>query len=253
MPEIVLTLLEHAADIVVLTEWRNHIGGQINGILADHGLRHQAHTNPPKGVNGVLIASRVPFDTPATEQSSSWFGNPGSRPSRSGLASHDRARSRRFLEVELAELPLRIIGVHVPCDGTGLGREAVFQEAVSAARRAKDGNCVLIGDLNAGRHFLDEEGATFTCTRLLGEIATMGYADAWRMLHPSDREYSWFSHEGSGFRIDHAFVSAPLREHVKCCEYSHNERENDLSDHSLMVVEIDIPGRKCRKNGEKTE
>jgi len=238
MPEITLSLLEHRADVVVLTEWRKHTGGQICGVLADHGLRHQHGTDPAKGSNGVLVASRCPIEVDAEPEAFMGVGGQGT-----GIAAHHRARKKRLVEARIPELGVTVIGVHVPPDGAGSGREAVFQAAVAAARNRRDEACVLIGDLNAGRHYLDEEGATFTCTRLLGELATMRYADAWRMLNPQEREYSWFSHEGKGFRIDHALVSEPLADGVKACWYSHSERERDLSDHSMMVLSVDVPAR----------
>ncbi len=240
MPEITLSLLEHGADVVVLTEWRKHTGGQICGVLADHGLRYQHSTDPGKNSNGVLVASRTPVEVESEQEG--FMGSPvGGRTSGeagAGLAAHRKAKKKRLVEARIPGLDVTVIGVHVPPDGPGSGREAVFQAAVRAAKERRDQRCVLIGDLNAGRHYLDEEGATFTCTRLLGELATMGYVDAWRKLNSGEREFSWFSHEGKGFRIDHALVSASLAVHVKACWYSHSERERDLSDHSMMVLEL---------------
>ncbi len=236
MPEITLVLLEQAADVVVLTEWRKGTGGQISGVLADHGLRHQFSTDPPKGSNGLLVASRHPvIVTEEADEGSGLFKTER----RFGLATHRKARRRRLVEAEIAGLGLTVIGVHVPPDGPGTGREAVFQATVAAARRRREEGCVLIGDLNAGRHFLDEAGETFTCTRLMGELATMGYKDAWRAIHGEKREFSWYSHEGEGFRIDHALVSGALANRVKSCWYSHNERKMNLSDHSLMALELE--------------
>ena len=237
MPEITLTLLEHAADVVVLTEWRKGTGGQISGVLADHGLRFQHSTEPPKGSNGVLVASRCPVSV-REEMTTGLFGLAGSGGSGGGLATHKKARNRRMIEAEVPELGMTVVVVHVPPDGPGTGREAVFQAAVGAARIRRNEAVVLIGDLNAGRHFLDEAGATFTCTRLMGELAAMGYVDAWRAVHAEKREFSWFSHEGEGFRIDHAIVSERLKCRVKACWYSHSEREKNLSDHSVLVLDL---------------
>lgn len=238
MPEITLSLLEHRADVVVLTEWRKHTGGQIRGVLADHGLRHQHDTDPGRNSNGVLVASRHSIRIAGGDEGFMGLGGGGP----AGLASHRKAQKRRMVEAWVPDLQLTVIGVHVPPDGMngtpGAGRESVFRAAVEAARRNRDGGCILIGDLNAGRHYLDEEGATFSCTRLLGELASMGYEDAWRRANSSLREYSWFSHEGKGVRIDHALVSRALSPRVKACWYSHNEREQGLSDHSMMVLEL---------------
>lgn len=243
MPEITLSLLEHHADVVVLTEWRQHTGGQICGVLADHGLRFQHSTEPGKNSNGVLVASRTRIEVEGGDDGFMGLGGGGAP----GLASHRKAKKKRLVEAWIPDLGVTVIGVHVPPDGMdgtpSAGREAVFQAAVAAAKARRDERCVLIGDLNAGRHYLDEEGATFSCTRLLGELAACGYVDAWRAMNPEKREFSWFSHEGNGFRIDHAILSVALASRVKACWYSHNERERDLSDHSMMVLEVDLSSR----------
>jgi exonuclease III len=225
-PAIALSLLEHRADIVVLTEFRRTTGGQIAGVLFDHGLTFQHSTDPPKGVNGLLIAARSPL---LVEPDTGHAAAP---------ASVRAARQRRIAEVVFPDLGFALAGVHIPCDGRGSGREAVFQAALAAAARRRDSGFILIGDFNAGRHHLDEEGRTFTCTHLLGRLAALGYLDAWRRLHPTSRQYSWYSHEGGGFRIDHAFLSAPLAPRLTACWYSHNERESGLSDHSALVLEL---------------
>jgi exodeoxyribonuclease-3 len=229
MPEIVLRLLEHAADVVILTEFRRTTGGQIAGVLADHGWEHQVSTEPPAGRNGVLVASRTPL-APG--------GQLGASAVCTTLCTRDALREK-LAEVELPVLGLTLAAVHIPCDGRGSGREAAFRAVLSAARRRRDRPYLIMGDLNAGRHHLDEQGATFTCTRCLGELASMGYRDAWRDGNGGEREYSWYSHGGSGFRIDHAIASAPLAERVRACWYSHAERESGLSDHSALLLSVD--------------
>ena len=227
MPAITLALLEHRADVMVLTEFRSTIGGQIAGILADHGLVHQQTTELPRGCNGILVASRSPLDVAPAVPVAAGPGRPAST-------------GRRLTRVHFPEAGFSLVGLHVPPDGRGSGREAVFQDAVGIAEESRDRECILIGDFNAGRHRLDEAGTTFTCTRLLGRLAAFGYVDAWRSLHPDGREYTWFSHEGQGFRIDHAFISRPLSACLTACRYSHLERESGLSDHSVLTVDLDV-------------
>jgi exodeoxyribonuclease III len=222
MPAIALSLLEHRADVVVLTEFRRTTGGQIGGVLADHGLTHQVSTDPPKGCNGVLIASRAPIARTAVP--------------RNGRAPASTAR--RLAAVEIPDLGLSVAGLHIPPDGPESGREAVFQSAVELARSRREEAFLQIADFNSGRHHQYEEGATFTCTRLLGQIATYGYVDAFRACHANAREFTWYSHEGQGFRIDHAFLSGPLAPRLSECRYSHRERESGLSDHSALVVTL---------------
>src|SRR5262245_45388589 len=75
MPRIALAILSHRPDVVVLTEWRRTTGGQIAGVLADHGLKHQVCTDPPHGRNGVLVAARTRIDGAAGARSGRLFAD----------------------------------------------------------------------------------------------------------------------------------------------------------------------------------
>ena len=64
--------------------------------------------------------------------------------------------------------------------------------------------------------------------------------DAFRFLNGNIKEYSWYSNAGNGFRIDHFFVSKNLKNNLTKCYYKHNCRENNISDHSLMSLDIKL-------------
>ncbi len=243
MPAIALSLIEHRADIVILSEWRQRTGGQIAGVLHDHGLCHQVHTQPGDGVNGVLVASRWEVN-----QRVPTITVPGS------IAK--RSLSLRYMEVDLADVGLTIGAVHIPCDGPG--RRAVIAAMVETARRQRDSACIVMGDMNAWRGELDADGTVFGVDRPSGEIglgrlASLGYVDAWRAAHPQEREYTWLSHDGAGFRIDHAHVSRALADRVRRCDFSHEERGSGLSDHSALVLEIDWPIVENSRGGVKND
>lgn len=223
-PEIALALLAYQADVVVLTEFRRERGGQIAGVLHDHGLPHQAHSSPPPRTNGVLVASREPLQI-------------GPRPA-------DRDVATRRVDVRLESLGLWITGVHLPDapkhDAPAIARKAThFRSLIEFSRRIEHQPHVITGDLNTGRHRLDEPGETFTCTPLLGELITLGYVDAYRSLHPKGGRSSWFSHIGQGFRLDHTLVSTSLSRGIKSVRYDELPRESRLSDHAPMVVDLD--------------
>ena len=61
-------------------------------------------------------------------------------------------------------------------------------------------------------------------------------------IRPGGCDFSYV-HRSAGpptnWRIDHAFASPALAGSVRGCSYSHTERENRLSDHSMLLVDID--------------
>jgi len=220
MPEITLRLLEHAPDIAVLTEFRASIGGQIAGVLADHGLTHQQRSPAAPDRNGILIASRFELAAPAAA-----VGGVCPLPA-------------KWAEAFLPALNVTLAGVHVPDDSRPTERAAYWQFLVEYARVHGHGSCIVMGDFNSGRHRVDEPGATFGSTALLGSFCTLGFRDAYRETHPLGRETSWVSYEGGGFRVDHAFVSKALLPRVVGVAYSQTERVEKVSDHSILLLEL---------------
>ncbi|MFN0133036.1 MAG: endonuclease/exonuclease/phosphatase family protein [Phycisphaerales bacterium] len=229
MPEIALTLLELKPDIVVLTEFRPAAGGQIAGVLADHGLIHHVQNNPPRGSNGLLIAARPPLREIAPI-------------SLGGVGVNSRA-ARRLIEIETPGLAL--VGIHVPPDAwtdnpaDTSARERVFARLIEIASARRDRPCALVGDFNAARRDSGGDSPTPTGSASLGKLATFGYVDAWRVTNPGTTEPTWVGHDGRGVRIDHAFLSAPLARRLAACRLWHEPRLAGHSDHSIIVVDLD--------------
>lgn len=74
-------------------------------------------------------------------------------------------------------------------------------------------------------------------------LSSFKLKDAFRHLNPSLQEYSWIGRTGDGYRYDHCFVSIDLLQAVHKCYYLHKPRNLKLSDHSALVIEIDLRGR----------
>lgn len=228
MPEIALSLLDLKPDLAVLSEYRPAAGGQIAGVLADHGLVHHIHNDPPRGVNGLLIASREPLRE-----------IPTSVPL--GVGSNRRAE-RRLLEVETPSLV--VVAVHVPPDAwreshtDTSARERVLARLLQIARDRREQPCALIGDFNAARADAGGDSPTPTGATALGQLATMGFVDAWRTHNPGVSEPTWVGPDGHGVRIDHAYLSSSLARRLAACQFSHAPRLSGHSDHSILVVDL---------------
>jgi len=101
---------------------------------------------------------------------------------------------------------------------------------------------LLIGDFNTGLHGIDEVGSTFHCAEDFARLSGIGWTDVWRNFHGQASEYTWFStlrggRIGNGFRLDHAFATQSLLPQISACRYSHAEREQNISDHSVLILE----------------
>lgn len=222
-PEIALRLAGHDPDVVVLTEFRRTTGGQIAGVLLDRGLCHQCWTDPEPGRNGVFIASRIPLEIAAP--------------------APDHIFRNRWLDVWFPAIDTWLTGVHAPdthrSDAERIQRQAAYwQHLVRLAESRKQGRMLIAGDLNTGRHRLDEAGETFTGSWFLGRLSTLGFRDAYRLIEPSKRCETWSSHTGSGFRIDAVWASEQLRQCVKFVRHDDASKASGASDHAPVVAEF---------------
>jgi exonuclease III len=156
--------------------------------------------------------------------------------------------------------PVELHCVHVPNAANG----SVKVETLQAIRRglaAADATPrVLCGDLNTPRRELPngdvisfardsrgrlrpDRGDHWDAAELgvVPGLRELGYRDAYRALHGyAAREPSWTwkriaGHSG-GWRIDHIFASSQLR--AIACRYHHAWRDQQLSDHSALEVDL---------------
>jgi len=217
LPAIVEALARHEADVLVLSEYRGGDSAlRLCEALERLGYPHTTGLRPPPGKSGVLVAARRRFRAHAA-------------------LSEALPEPYRPVHVEIGRLSL--CGVYMP----NLLAKVPYWEAVVASLATRiDGHALAIGDFNTCRAYVDEPGAIDRCAYFLDRVAEVGFCDLWRQRYPESREFSWFSHRGNGFRIDHAFLSPALARRAGPVRYSHDERLNGLSDHSPLL--LDLPG-----------
>ncbi len=249
IPRIVAHLADDGSDVVVLMEYRPYAasGDRLREALRQHGWRYQEEMPQSSERHAVLAASRTPLvrveedlglDLPAD------------------LLSYARAR---WVEVRvpawtvpapdpLADpLPLTIAGVHVPGsdDKPGLAGKAAFWDALLdwAARRSTQ-PAIMLGDFNSGLR-IDEGGPTsLDCKRhLLRLCDELGWHDASRVQHGETREYTYYSRQGGGYHLDHAWLSPVVQGRLRASTHQHHVRAvHKLSDHSALSIEIKVDG-----------
>ena len=153
---------------------------------------------------------------------------------------------------------VEILNVHSPISPAPGLAKVHTHEAVAAYLAASDEQAVVLcGDLNTPRRemgpgdvltFAHESSGALRPERgerwvaaeraLVADLAGHGFADAFRALHGyGERQASWtYPRGGGGYRLDHVLVRG-LR--PRAALYAHAWREEGLSDHSALIVDLD--------------
>jgi exodeoxyribonuclease III len=218
---LVPALCTHNPDVAVLIDVPAAHGDLLEA-LRSAGFNWFGHAAGSDDPTRVLIASRVKAIT-------------------TPHAALEPELNSRWAEVVISRRNLRIAGLYVPVTGNRAAQKRRMWQTIRAEAAARrEERYLIIGDWNTGDVPLDKSHPIrpFRFTTEYRELVKGGFIEAWRYFHPTAQEYSWFRSDGRGFRIDHAFVSPGLRAQLKDCRYSHREREDRLSDHSILIVDL---------------
>lgn len=218
------TIVGHGPDVIILSEYRCVPSKTLLARLAAASWLHMATSDPARGRNGIAVLSREPLIV--------------SRPPSS-------IPQERWVEVELPTYQLALAAIYVPVRGEDIRRkDAYWRGLLEVAASKRHAPFLFVGDWNTGALIGDAEpeGRGFSCSDHFAAITEHGFVEAWRLLHPGERAFSWYSRRGgadlNGFRIDHAFVSEPLRRRLVSCDYSQAERVAGISDHASLLLEL---------------
>ncbi len=218
-----------APDVAALSEFRATAPSlALARALAAAGLAHQLSTADPRrpSTNALLLASRWPL-------------------ARVRLREAPREPCRWLAAAVAAPQSVMVGAMHVP--NRAGGRKYPFLDAVLAcAHRWRLGPALLVGDTNSGRRGLDEQVPVFNEREeaWIDALAACGWMDAFRHLRATARGYTWYAPNGGhGFRIDQAFVNAPLLARLERAIHvwarpSRRARRDTLSDHAALLVEL---------------
>jgi exonuclease III len=220
-----------APDVVVLSEFRATPPSCAVAAALAARLPHQltSTTRSSPGTNALLVAARWPL-----------------RPLRLRAGPMEPCR---WLAVRVAApSPLVVGGMHIPNRISGR-KYPYFDAVLACAQRWAHGPALLVGDTNSGRRGLDEEVPAFNVQEegWIDGLAACGWTDAYRHLYADARAYTWFSPNGRhGFRIDQAFLNAPLLARLKDVAYlwggaARQRRRAWLSDHAALLVDLADP------------
>ncbi|MGM9925339.1 MAG: endonuclease/exonuclease/phosphatase family protein [Bacillus sp. (in: firmicutes)] len=215
-------LLKYNADVVILTEfWEDEKGDYIKKHLAEAGYTYQATHQAPFKVNSVFLASKAACED-VTDMNK--YAVP----------------FERWTEFYFPENDFTLLGIHIPNHNSKLHDKEVFWKELNAyAKNNLHKRGLIIGDINTVLAE-DSQESPLSCTKYLQELVESGWQDAWRCKHLDGTEYSFFNGRGQGFRLDDAFITPALKDALVNCELSHAEREEGLSDHSVLIVELEL-------------
>ena len=216
------------ADVVALSEFRGSPPSQsIAQALKKSGLVHQVSTTDPQSPtsNRLALCSRVPIRIHPVE----------------GVLAEDG----RLLHVTLGDrIPLDIIVLHVPNrdEGDKYGfHSAVVDKFQSLAAK----NVIALGDTNTGVPGIDEQAPFFNSAEgnWYQQINRVEWCDVWREQNPESREYTYFHHTGTGFRIDQLFAPNRLLSNLRV-KYDWGSpavgKLRGPSDHAALIADLDF-------------
>lgn len=200
-------------DIIILSEFRNNDKGIIiREQLLKAGYRYQGVTPAKRDNNAVAIFSRYPCDIVLHQQS-------------------DEHYAANIIEARYSAFSL--IGVYLPHKKKHRLLPYI-QKVITDSQMPY----IIAGDFNTGINGIDQEGTSFWYEGEMKAFNKQGYIDAFRHFYGEIKEYSWFSHQGNGYRYDHTYMSEHLVPIANDCHYLHEWRESKLSDHSPMLLSL---------------
>ena len=213
--EICQQVTRWKAQILILSEFRNNDSGrQLRTQLLKLGYRYQWVTGSGDQDNAVAIFSLLPGSSSLLPESDQTYGH-------NILVAHFPAFS--------------VMGVYLPHK-----KKHSLLPYIKDYALAHNQPLILAGDLNTGINGVDQKGSSFWYEDELKDLASADLEDTFRHLHGNVTEYSWYSHQGNGYRYDHTYTSTVLRPLIKACYYDHSVREDKVSDHSAMVLELGV-------------
>lgn len=230
--KIINNLIAHDPDIIVLTEYKQNKGAHLRNSLKTTGWRYQVTSSLNESENSVLIASKKVLK----------------------ISPQNRflpKATHRWLEVQIQKSNLTILGIHIPGANDKWDKEDFWKCVVRFAKQNAKSDALIIGDFNTGLP-IDTEGTAFAFPEYMHKLINLGWTDAWRLKHPQKREFTWYSPKAmNGFRLDYAFLSPSLKEGLVRAFHSHTERKKGLSDHSSLVIELDLSKKSKFNNKHK--
>ncbi|HZE04508.1 MAG TPA: exodeoxyribonuclease III [Solirubrobacteraceae bacterium] len=240
LPRVLALLEEHRPDVVCLQETKCAADGFPVAELAAAGYTSVHHSGGRWSGVALLAHAGINVSDPVL-----------------GLAGDPVPDEARWCEAVVSGI--RFVSVYAPngraLDSPEFPRKLAFLDAaVARVGQLAAEPLVVAGDMNIAPADIDVyDPAAFTeSTHVtaqersrLQELLACGLVDAYRHLHPTEVQYTWWDyragnfHKGLGLRIDLALVSAGLADRLLHCGIDRDYRKGKKpSDHAPLLVDL---------------
>jgi exodeoxyribonuclease III len=240
MPRLLELLTQYAPDVACLQETKCDPDGFPTAELAAAGYRAFHHSGGRW--SGVALLAREGLE----------LTDP-----RRGLPGEPAPEEARWCEATVAGI--RFASTYVPngraLDSPEFPRKLHFLDAIAQrAGELRGGPLVVAGDMNVApadidvydpKAFRESTHVTKDERSRLERILAQELTDAYRALHPSEQQFTWWDyragnfHRGLGLRIDLALLSRDLVAGLRECGIDRNYRKGPKpSDHAPLLVEL---------------
>ncbi len=212
---IVAAIARRRPDTILLSEFRQTpTGTRIRNELARLGWLHQGTGRAAAAADTLFIASRIPFH-------------------QHSVANMPLGESHRAIVADFEAFTL--LGLLCPLSGM---QQPLRQLVLRLPTRYLREPAALAASFSAHAPGLDREDAALHSAGFTEQLTARGWIDAWQHVHGRRAQPSGSGPRGDALRIDHLFVSPATLEQLRGIRYSHREREEGISDHSLLIAEL---------------
>ena len=251
LEQVLAWLAAEQPEVLCLQETK--VADELFPLAAFQALGYEAAISGQKAYNGVAILSRLPIEDVQVGFAALLPDDPEAP----GLGEQ-----KRLISAQIAGL--RVLNLYVP-NGSSLRSEkyAYKLEWLACLKRYLDAQetqgepLVMVGDFNIALEARDIHDPA----RLNGGImaseperqalqAALGerLEDGFRLFEPESGHWSWWDYRtagwetGRGWRIDHIYLDAELRDHALGCTIDAPMRGNPQpSDHAPVIINLAWP------------
>jgi exonuclease III len=213
--QLTRAILSHKADIVFLIEFRhNTTGNKIIDILNLNCYTYTYLTDSlDPQLNKVICFSKIKLT-----HINNIFNQD----------MHHRV-------LHLKDQERNLICLHIPGSHDALNKKTFWDQTKRYLETLDQRNPIyVLGDFNTGL-LEDAEGTPFKHAEIFRSLFETNWIDVIKYFNQKI-EYTWYSPKGNGFRVDHVITQKEYINTILEAQYSHIEREEKLSDHSLIII-----------------